>query len=133
MLLLTPLGSAIPANAAYAADNSYLQEMMRFIKDRYYFELNEEQITQGALKGMFQGLDDYSDFFTREEAQVMLESVEGNYEGIGVALSKVDNYVIIGRVFPSSPAESAGLLSGDRIVTVDKKDVLGYSVSRSVH
>jgi len=130
MLLLAPLGSAIPANAADAADNSYLQEMMHFIKDRYYFEVNEEQITQGALKGMFQGLDDYSDFFTREEAQVMLESVEGNYEGIGVALSKVDNYIVITRVFPSSPAESAGLLSGDRLVTVDKKDVLGYSVEK---
>ncbi len=128
VLLLIPFILAIPATDA--ADNDYLQKTMQFIEKHYYFETDQEHVTQGALKGMFQGLDDYSDFFTRDEARAMLESVEGNYEGIGVALSKVDNYIVITRVFPSSPAEAAGLLSGDRIVALDKKDVTNSSVEQ---
>ncbi|MDD3269453.1 MAG: S41 family peptidase, partial [Syntrophomonadaceae bacterium] len=120
--------ASTPVMADDNADSTYLQGVMQFIKNRYNYEIGQGQLTEGSVKGMFEQLDEYSEFYTREDAQKFLESVDGNYEGIGIALSKDKDYIVIIKVFPASPAETAGLLSGDKIVTVDQKDVIGSSI-----
>lgn len=128
LFVFTLLIASTPVMADDNADSTYLQGVMQFIKNRYNYEIGQGQLTEGSVKGMFEQLDEYSEFYTREDAQKFLESVDGNYEGIGIALSKDKDYIVIIKVFPASPAETAGLLSGDKIVTVDQKDVIGSSI-----
>jgi len=120
------------APAAMAVDSSvtgdYLESLMKMAQDKYNYDITEQELTQGAVKGIFNSMDPYTEFFTTEEAKQFMEVVGGSYSGIGVVLSQMENYVVISRVFASSPAETIGILPGDKIATVDGKDVVGASV-----
>lgn len=128
LFVFTLVTAAVPAMAGDNADTAYLQGVMQFIKNRYNYEIGEGQLAEGSVKGMFGQLDDYSEFYSQKDAEMFLESVDGNYEGIGVALSRDQNCVVIVKVFPGSPAETAGLLGGDKIVSIDGKDVIGNTI-----
>ncbi|MEA1959862.1 MAG: S41 family peptidase [Bacillota bacterium] len=126
MITVWPISSVCAASAA-DMNGEYLQEVMDYVETQYNFDINDEELTQGAVKGMFDSLDAYSEFFTQEEADQFLETIGGNFEGVGVMISKVENYVVVTRVLPSTPAERAGVLAGDKIVLVDDHNVVDAS------
>lgn len=127
-VLSVPLAIADEGSSEELSNAEYLQDVMEMVKDNYNFEIDNRQLLESAIKGMFNSLDDYTEFYTSEEAEQFLESVDGRYEGIGVVLTRLGDYVMITRVFPLSPAEKAGLFSGDKIASVDEKDVRGKGV-----
>lgn len=81
-----------------------------------------------ALDGLIEALEDpYASVFTPEEAEQFDESNTGNYAGIGVQITELNDVVTITAVFRSTPADNAGLQVGDVIVTVDGHDALEWS------
>ena len=124
------------SSAAYASgskDNiEYLKSVMDMIKERYGGQISDEQLIEGALKGMFGVMDPYTTYFTLDEANEFLTDLGGTYEGIGAALEKKGEYIVVIKVFPSSPAERAGILSGDKIATVGGVSVVDASVEEAV-
>lgn len=120
------------AMAASSADNSltgeYLQQLMDLAQDQYNYDITEKELTQGAVKGIFNSMDAYTEFFSTEEARQFMETVGGTYSGIGVVLSQMENFVVVTRVFSLSPAEKSGIMIGDKIASIDGKDVIGASV-----
>ncbi|MDO8685812.1 MAG: S41 family peptidase [Clostridiales bacterium] len=134
LLLSIFISTSIPVGAtpsAAASDPEYLKSMMDFIIDKYQGDVTEEMLVRNAVKGMFNGLDPYTTFYTPEEAESFLGGIEGNYEGIGVSMEKKGENIVIIKVFPSSPAEVAGLLSGDFIVEADGHDLTGASTEEA--
>lgn len=127
-------------NAAMAAevqskedkDLEYLRSVMDMIKEKYNGEVTDEQLIEGALKGMFNSMDQYTVYYNSEESKQFFDEKEGNYEGIGVSINKVDDYIMVVKVFNSSPAERAGIVSGDKIVAADGKSLVGVSVDEAV-
>lgn len=130
--------SLILPQAAFAAETSannnigYLQSVMDMIKEKYKGEITEAQLMEGALKGMFGTMDAYTEYFTPTEATTFFDEVGGKYEGIGVMVSKEENALLVSKVFHSSPAEKAGIIQGDRIVTVGGKSVSSISFEEAV-
>ena len=92
-------------------------------------ELTDEQLTNGAIRGLIEALGDtgHSVFLTREAVQAENDSLGGTIVGIGVVLGERDERVVIVSVISGSPADEAGLRSGDRIVTVDGESVEGLA------
>jgi carboxyl-terminal processing protease len=123
--LVLPL--SVSAADSDGAGLEYLKSVMDMIKERYNGEISDEQLIEGALKGMFDTMDAYTTYFTMEEAQDFLMGVSGEYEGIGISMTKNGDYIMVVRAFPASPAERAGLRSGDKIVTVDGRNIIGIS------
>lgn len=114
---------------AYAADyGSYFDSMLDFVNETYYKDVAPEDGLKAALKGLFQSLDPYSDFYDLEEMEILKSNLNGNYSGIGTALEKTENGIRITKVYEDSPAEKAGLIEGDIIVSVDGKPVSDMSV-----
>lgn len=105
----------------------YLRSIMNMIKDKYKGEITDKQLIEGALKGMFNTMDSYTVYFSLQEANSFLSDIQGTYEGIGVMISKVGDYIVVTKVFASSPAEKAGIYQGDKIATVDGKNIIGVS------
>jgi len=126
--VFSPLSLATENAASNTSSMTYLQAVMQLAKNEYNFELSDQDLLENTVKGIFSSMDDYTEFFSQEEAGEFLEMVGGQYVGIGVVLSKMESYVVITRVFPSSPAETVGIISGDKIVTINDKDVVGASV-----
>ncbi len=121
-----------PAVAASSTDNAltgeYLQQLMNLAQEQYNYDITEAELTQGAIKGIFSSMDAYTEFFTMEESRQFMETVGGTYSGIGVVLSQMENFVVVTRVFSLSPAEKSGIMIGDKIATIEGKDVIGASV-----
>lgn len=94
------------------------------IVDNYYKDLDKEKLIDGAVEGMISQVGDtFTSYSAATDAETFSETIKGTYEGIGCAIAKYSTGEIkVIEVFPSSPAEKAGLLVGDKIIKVDNED-----------
>lgn len=103
----------------YSKVNSIYDTVM----EGYYIEPDTTDLEDGMCKGLMSGLGDpYSAYMTEDEYKTWMESVTGEFEGIGISFTtdKDGNYVVVS-VFKDSPAERAGLEAGDFILAADGK------------
>jgi len=102
-----------------------LEIVMNDVERGYYEEVDRDKLFEGAVKGMVASLNDpYSYYLTEEEMEDFNLSTSGTYQGIGVSIERSeDNLIMIFQVFKNSPAMEAGLLTGDKIIKVDGKEV----------
>jgi len=109
-----------PANDA-SAQLKIVEAVLNHIQNDYVDEPNMEKVRLGALKGLAGGLDPYSSFLTPEQ----VKSYEANKDvrgiGIGAEFSQISGYLYIVSAVKGSPAERAGLKSGDFIEYIDNK------------
>lgn len=94
------------------------------IVDNYYGDLDKNELIDGAVEGMISKVGDtFTSYSAATDAETFSETIKGTYEGIGCTIAKYDTGEIkVIEVFPSSPAEEAGLLQGDIIIKVDNED-----------
>lgn len=111
----------------------YLKNIIRTIQSQYVHEVDTEQLIEGAIKGMFDQLDQYSNYYNTEEFSELFESVSGDYSGIGAYISKEEEYITIVTPIEGSPAQEAGLKSGDKLLTVDGTDIKGFTTDQAIN
>ncbi|HEX3027824.1 MAG TPA: S41 family peptidase [Clostridia bacterium] len=108
-----------------STQDDFINSVTTFVKEFYNGDVDDKTLIQGALKGMFSTMDPYTTFFTPEEADKFLGVLDDSFVGIGVTLEKKDNYIIITKAFPGSPAEKSGLCPGDKITSANGKSLIG--------
>lgn len=111
-----------------------LKNFRTLLDKKYLGEIDEQKLTERAIKGYIEGLDDpYSEYFTKEEMKDFEETTMGNYVGIGIYMVKntKDNTIVVLAPVQGGPAEKAGLKTGDVITKVDGKDYDGDSMSEA--
>ena len=100
------------------------------IIENYVEEVDKDKLIESAIQGMYNYLDDgYSMYLNTDDTSSLEEQLTGNYTGIGVEIkTEVNkngvNETIINRTFKDSPAEKAGLKSGDILVKIDGEAVV---------
>lgn len=137
LFLVISISLMVFTSTAFSADSKttdgeYLQSIIDLIKQKYNGNITDDELLQGALKGMFNTLDQYSEYYTPEEFEEFYGSLEGAVEGVGISIEKIDNNLIVNKVFANSPAKKAGVLSGDRIVQVNGESVQGKELNEVV-
>jgi len=103
-------------------------KVLDVLKDRYYAEVDENKMLEGAIAGMTQSLGDvYTVYYTKEQMQKLMEisnKSEEVYVGIGVnVIMDNDGLLTVVEPFEGSPASEAGIIQGDKIVKVNGEDV----------
>jgi carboxyl-terminal processing protease len=93
------------------------ESIMKIAQNEFLYEADEEVMLEGALQGTLKALGDpYTQFLTKEEFESLMQDTEGSYEGIGVYITAGDdNKIIIVSPIEDTPAEKAGLRTGDKI------------------
>lgn len=95
----------------------------REIIDKYYLgEVDESKLEEGAIKGYIEGLDDpYTEYISKEDMDSYMDDTMGNFVGIGIYMIKNTKYdkIQVLSTIKGSPAEKAGIQSGDFIISVD--------------
>lgn len=133
------LQSAVFTNKDKNADNSIdfslFWNVWELLKDKYVDadKLDAKVLYYGAIKGMLRATGDpYTTFFTAEENKEFNEDITGNFEGIGAELGVKNGILTIIAPLQGSPAEKAGLRSGDKIIKIDGKTAGDMSVEGAV-
>jgi carboxyl-terminal processing protease len=98
-------------------------EVYERIKREYVDEVDDHQLMEKAVRGMVSALDPHSAFLDSEEFEEIRLSTMGSYPGVGIEVVAEDAGVKVLRPIEGSPAEAAGMLSGDYIVKIDGVDV----------
>jgi carboxyl-terminal processing protease len=90
--------------------------------------VDDEVLMEGALRGMMDALGDpHSSYMDPQSYKEDSSFLSGSYEGIGATVDTGGDYLTIISTFPESPAENAGLLTGDQIIALDRVDMTGTS------
>lgn len=97
------------------------------------FHINESVIMMEYLCGILNSLDPYTGLLPPTQLQDMFNQINGKFVGIGVELKPIKGRLRVLRTITGSPAEKAGLLSGDTILSVDGKKTADYSPEQSAN
>ncbi len=106
-----------------------------YLKEYYLHDVDVEELRTGMLQGMIAALGDpYSQYFDEEELASFNDSTQGEYVGIGAAVTQElkTGIVRISRPYEGTPSAEAGLLPGDVLVSVDGTEVTGMDLNRVV-
>lgn len=103
-----------------------LEAARSVITENYYQQVDEAALLDGAMRGMLASLGDpYSFYYSPEEMQARDANMEGAYDGVGLLILEESGGALeVLRVYAGSPAESAGMKAGDRIIAVDGASAL---------
>lgn len=109
-------------------------DVWNLVKETYVRQpVSDKDLFYGAMRGMVSGVgDDYTAYFDPEEAQAFTDNLEGSFQGIGAEIGLKDGGIIVVAPLPDTPAERAGLRTGDRILMIDDLDTAGMSVEEAV-
>lgn len=93
----------------------------KVIQDDFLFDYDEKDLEAGIYKGLFAGLGDpYSEYYTPEEYQRLMEDTSGKFAGVGLVITAgEDNLITVVSPIANTPAAKAGLQAGDKIIEVD--------------
>ncbi len=100
-----------------------INDEVDFILENYYGDINEENLREGILKGMHDAVDPWTESYSTDEYDSFVESLNGDYVGLGVSIRKVEDYLLIAAVIEDSAADQYGLQEGDRIYEVEGQSV----------
>ncbi|RKD25291.1 C-terminal processing peptidase-3. Serine peptidase. MEROPS family S41A [Caminicella sporogenes DSM 14501] len=115
-------------------DLGKMLELKKFIKKYYYKPVDDKIFADGIIKGLFESLGDpYSVYMTKSEFDSFKTQTKGIYGGIGVIVSPgKDGYITVVAPIEDTPGERAGIISGDKIVKVNDKEVTADKLEEAV-
>jgi carboxyl-terminal processing protease len=110
-------------SASAAEEQEVFMSALRAISDLHMAAPSDSSLWARAIDGMIAGLDDpYAEVFTPTEVAAFEEQNTGNYAGIGIQITQLNNFVTVTAVFNGTPAEDVGMQEGDIIVEIDGVD-----------
>ncbi len=119
--LFTTANAQQPINDA-GAQMRIFDSVLQHIQNDYVDEPNLEKVRAGALRGLAYGLDPYSSYLTADQVKAYQANKTANTQvGIGAEFSQVSSYLYVISVIKNSPADKAGLKSGDVIEYIENK------------
>ncbi|MGN1263402.1 MAG: S41 family peptidase [Prevotella sp.] len=100
------------------------------ITNLYVDSVDEQKLVEDAIRGMLEKLDPHSSYLNAKEVKSTNESLNGNFEGIGVQFNMMEDTMVVLQTITDGPSEKVGILAGDRIVAVDDTVIAGVKMAR---
>lgn len=130
------IGNVVSFTKKETTNSSVPSELKEFVDtyndivNNYYDKVNKEELIDDGIKGMINYLDDpYATYFDGTSSTNFNQTLEGNYEGVGIEVTLDNSKVKITKVFADTPAKKAGIKVGDYITKVNGESVEGKSLS----
>jgi carboxyl-terminal processing protease len=122
-----------------ASDGNVYQQARLFddvlghVSSYYVDSIGETDLYQKATRGMLEQLKDpYSVLLTGDDYKALTEQTSGNYAGLGIQIDVRDGWITVVAPLPETPAERAGITTGDQIIEVDGKSTEGWKNDEAV-
>ena len=138
LMVFTPISPAAPAVANPKDETLPVEELRAFseiedrIKNDYVEEVSDRKLIEHAIRGMVEGLDPHSSYLNKEEYNELQVGTSGEFGGLGIEVGMEDGFVKVISPIDDTPAQRAGLETGDLIIRLDDKPVKGMSLDDAV-
>lgn len=111
---------------------SKIKKISNIIQQNFLYDTDDEKLADGIYSGLIEGLDDkYAHYYNAEDYKKANENTQGEYKGIGIIMlqEKDSDEIQVGHVYEDSPADKAGMKTGDVFYKVNDEEVTGYELS----
>lgn len=108
-----------------------LQEVMGLVHDNYVDTPNTDRISEAAVRQMLRTLDPHSIYIAAKDVERTNESLQGNFEGVGISFGIYNDTIVVAEVVPGGASEKVGVLRGDKILRIDGGPATGDSINNS--
>jgi carboxyl-terminal processing protease len=126
------------ASAQTAEEQDRFREMEEFlavyqrVKSRYVDKVDDKKLMEGAIQGMLSSLDPHSAFLDKSDFENLNTQIEGEYGGLGLSVTMEQGAVKVIAPTADTPADKAGIKSGDYITHLDDKLIVGGTLDEAV-
>ena len=106
-----------------------IEEILRYVEAKYVDDVDKEALTEEVIDDLLSKLDPHSNYISAEELMAVNEQLKGNFDGIGVEFMLLEDTIVVVTPLVGGPSESAGILSGDRIVQIADSTIAGVGMN----
>ena len=124
--------SANAANAEIYKQLNLFGDVLERVRADYVEQPDDGKLIETAINGMLASLDPHSSYMNAKVFQDMQVQTRGEFGGLGIEVTMENNIVKVVSPIEGTPAEKAGLLSGDLIIELDGEDITGLSLEQAV-
>ncbi len=127
-----------PVGAQSASEKDQYREMAEFlavyqkVKSRYVDKVDDEKLMEGAIQGMLASLDPHSAFLDQSNFENLQTQIDGEYGGLGLSVTLEQGAVKVIAPTADTPADKAGIKTGDYITHLDGKLIVGGTLDEAV-
>ena len=107
-------------------------EVMARVRRDYVEPIDEKELLNSAIRGMVSDLDRHSEFLSAEEYRDIRDSTSGRYSGVGLEISTEENAILVIAPIDGTPAQRAGIESGDEIIEIDGISVRSDGLNEAI-
>ncbi len=137
VVVTTQVAGPLLAQEAAKTTNVYEQldlfgDIFERIRSQYVEEVDEADLIEAAINGMLTSLDPHSSYLSPDDAADMRVQTRGEFGGLGIEVTQEDGFVKVVSPIDGTPADEAGIESGDFITHVDSESVLGLTLDEAV-
>jgi len=108
--------------------NDKLNSILNIIESNYVDSVNRNDLVETAIPAILKKLDPHSVYIPAKDLARANESLQGNFEGIGISFSMLTDTILVISTIPGGPSEKLGLLPGDKILYVNDSLVAGRHI-----
>lgn len=120
----------MPGRSFFSIDKSSpLLQVMSLIQSKYVDDVKMQSLSDTAITAILSKLDPHSVFIPAEELQNVNDELAGNFYGIGIEFSILNDTINVLNVIPDGPSAAAGIQIGDKIIKVDDSLVAGNKIN----
>ena len=114
----------------YNADfDRKLNMVLNLISDDYVDTMKINDLVELTIPEILKNLDPHTTYFSAEELRQANEDLDGKFSGIGISFMLMNDTINVIEIIPGGPAERAGILAGDRIVSINDSTSTGKNIS----
>jgi carboxyl-terminal processing protease len=137
VLITTQLAGPMIAETAGKTSSVYDQldlfgDVFERIRNQYVEVPDTQKLMDSAINGMLTGLDPHSSYMNAKDFAAMQEQTKGEFGGLGIEVTQQDGYVKVVSPIDGTPADKAGIKTGDIITQVNGASVLGLTMDAAV-
>lgn len=107
-----------------------LSNLLHIVDDQYVDKVNIDSLVDMAIPQILADLDPHSVYIPAKDAQAATDDLKGSFSGVGIEFTIRKDTIHVQNVVKNGPAQRAGILAGDKIVSVDGKTFVGKVVTQ---
>ena len=136
--LLTIMAFIIYTQQLSANENDVYKQLNLFgevyerVRSEYVEKIKDKDLIEAAINGMLQSLDPHSSYLNADSFEEMKVQTKGEFGGLGIEVTMENGLVKVVSPIDETPAQKAGIMSGDYITHIDKNPVMGLTLSEAV-